>query len=309
MEKHHESRGPRPRVKDRAEFLLLQRLLGSFASLPLDQALHRGARLGRLWRALDRRHRRLAEENIRLGLGLDAAAAGRTALACFENLGRIIAEFSLSGPALDAYMARIPLEGAEHLEAALAEGRGAFLLCGHIGNWELGGARIGRSFPVTTLTRPFTNPLVDAFVTERRRQAGARTMDPKNATKEILRMLQRGEVVGMVLDQSSLFREGVFVPFLGRPACTSFGLAMLAIRTGAPVVPGYILREGGGHRAWLEPAIPPVLEGDREERIGRTTARYTAAIEACVRRHPDQWFWVHNRWKRQPPPGERVYEP
>lgn len=304
------ARGAQPRLKDRLELLLMRGLLGYFAARPLDEALRRGANLGRFWHAVDLKRRRLAERNIRRGLGLGAAAAARTAAACFENLGRTLAEFAISGERLDELLGRITLEGAELVRQSVAGGKGAFIVCGHCGNWELGGALLGREFSTVTLTRPLKNPLADALVGERRRRSGTRTLNPKNATRELLRMLQNGQVVGMLIDQRALYQEGVFVPFLGRPACTHFGLAMLAIRTGTPVLPAFIAREGDGrHRAWIEPPIPPVVEGSREERIGRTTARYTSAIENYVRRFPEQWFWVHDRWKRQPSPGMRVYSP
>ena len=114
----------------------------------------------------------------------------------------------------------------------------------------------------------------------------------------------------MLLDQNALRSERVFVPFLGRPAATNFGLAMLALKSGAPVVPAFSARGADGrHRAWIGAPIPIAETGDRAARIGVSTARYTAAIEAYVRRFPEQWFWVHNRWKRTPDPGERVWEP
>jgi KDO2-lipid IV(A) lauroyltransferase len=114
----------------------------------------------------------------------------------------------------------------------------------------------------------------------------------------------------MLLDQNALRSERVFVPFLGRPAATNFGLAMLALKSGAPVLPTFSARSADGrHRAWIGAPIPAAETGDRAARIGVSTARYTAAIEAYVRRHPEQWFWVHDRWKRTPDPGEPVWEP
>ena len=306
-ELHH---GARRRLKHRVEHAVVSRLLRSFAARPLNEALERGARLGLLWHALDRSHRRLAERNIGLGLGLDQPAAARVARACFENLGRTLAEFALQGSRVDELLARVDLEGAERLHAALAAGRGVFILSGHCGNWELLSARIAREVPVTGLARSMANPLVDAAVEAQRRAAGARTMNARDAARGVLRLLRRGEGVGMFLDQNALRSERVFVPFLGRPAATNFGLAMLALKTGAPVLPAFMARGADGrHRAWIGDPIPLAEAGDRAARIGVTTARYTAAIEAYVRHYPDQWFWVHNRWKRTPEPGEPVWQP
>ena len=304
------NRGARRRLKHRVEHAVVSRLLRSIAARPLHEALERGARLGRIWHALDRGHRLLATRNIGLRLGLDPRASARVARACFENLGRTIAEFSLAGSRIDELLALVDLEGAEHLHAALAEGRGAFVLTGHCGNWELLSARISREIPVTGLARPMANPLVDQTVESLRRAGGARTMNAHDSARGVLRLLRKGEAVGMLLDQNALRSERVFVPFLGRPAATNFGLAMLALRSGAPVLPTFSARGADGrHRAWIGPPIPAAETGDRAARIGVSTARYTAAIGDYVRRYPEQWFWVHDRWKRTPDPGEPVWEP
>lgn len=304
------NRGARRRLKHWIEHAAVSRLLRSFAARPLDEAVERGARLGRLWHALDRGHRQLATRNIGLGLGLDPQASARVARACFENLGRTLAEFSLAGSRIDELLGRVDLEGTGHLRAALAAGRGVFILGGHCDNWELLGARISREIPVTGLARPMANPLIDATIEARRRAAGARTMDARDSAREILRLLRRGEAVGMLLDQSALSGERVFVRFLGRPAATNFGLAMLALKSGAPVLPAFSVRGADGrHRGWIGAPIPIAEAGDRGARIGVSTARYTAAIEDYVRQYPEQWFWVHNRWKRTPGPAETVWEP
>ncbi len=304
------TRGARRRLKHRIEHAIVSSLLRSVAERPLDEALERGARLGRIWHALDRRHRRLATRNIGLGLGLDPQASARVARAAFENIGRTLAEFSLSGSRSDELLQRVDLEGAGHLHAALARGRGAFILGGHCGNWELLAARISREVTVTGLARPMANPLVDATVEALRRAAGNRTMSARDSARGVLRLLRRGEAVGMLLDQNALRSERVFVPFLGRPAAANFGLAMLALKSGAPVLPAFSARGADGrHRGWIGEPIPFAEAGDRAARVGVSTARYTAAIEGYVRRYPEQWFWVHDRWKRTPDPGEAVWEP
>ena len=305
-----DNRVGQPRLKHRAEYAVVRRLIRSFAARPIDEALERGARLGRLWYTLDRGHRQLATNNIELGLGLDRPAAAGIARACFENIGRTIAEFALQGSRSDELLERVDLEGTGHLQAALAQGRGAFILAGHCGNWELLAARISRDIPVTGLARAMANPLVNTLIDTQRRAAGVRTLDARDSAREVLRVLRHGEAVGVLLDQSALRRERVFVPFLGRPAATNFGLAMLALRSGAPVLPTFSARGADGrHRAWIGPPIPAAETGDRAARIGVSTARYTAAIGDYVRRYPEQWFWVHDRWKRTPDPGEPVWQP
>jgi KDO2-lipid IV(A) lauroyltransferase len=303
------SRGAR-RLKHRLEHAVVRRLLRSFAARPLDEAIERGARLGRFWHALDRRHRRLAAGNIRLALGLDPASAARIARASFENIGRTLAEFALAAGRIDELLARVELDGADRLHTALAAGRGVFIVSGHCGNWELLGARLAREVPLTSIARAMANPFVDETVAGLRRAAGVRTVDSRAAAREVLRTLGRGEAVGVLLDQNASRGERVFVNFLGRPAATNFGLAMLALKSGAPVLPAFSARGAGGrHRAWIGEPIEPASAGERGTRIGVATARYTAAIESWIRRHPDQWFWVHDRWKRSPGPDEAVFAP
>lgn len=302
--------GGRRRLKHSIEHAVALRVIRSLAARPIDEALERGARLGRLWHTLDRGHRRLAVRNIALGLGMDPSAAARTARACFENIGRTLAEFCLADRCADELIARMDLEGTEHLRTALRAGRGVFFVSGHCGNWELLGARLAREVPMTSLARAMANPLVDSDIEARRRAAGVRTLDARDAVRGVLGALRRNEAVGMLLDQNALRRERVFVPFLGRPAATNVGLAILALKSGAPVLPAFSARLGNGrHRAWIGPPIGAVATGERPERLGVSTARYTAAIEEYVRRHPEQWFWVHNRWKRSPEPGEPVWRP
>ncbi|HEY5999441.1 MAG TPA: lysophospholipid acyltransferase family protein [bacterium] len=304
-----DSRGAR-RLKHRLEHAVVRRLLRSFAARPLDEAIERGARLGRIWHALDRRHRRLAAANIRLGLGHDAASASRVACASFESIGRTLAEFALAAERPDELLARVDFEDGPRLRQVLAAGRGLLLVSGHCGNWELLGARVGREIPLTSIARPLANPLVDQTVTDLRRAAGIRTVASDDAAREVLRTLRRGEAVAVLLDQSASRGERVFVNFLGRPAATNFGLALLALKSGAPVLPGFSARGADGrHRVWIGEPIAPADSADRGTRLGVTTARYTAAIEAWVRRHPDQWFWVHDRWKRTPGPDDPVFAP
>jgi KDO2-lipid IV(A) lauroyltransferase len=160
------------------------------------------------------------------------------------------------------------------------------------------------------VARPMKNPRTERLVRERREMAGARVLGHRNSTREIIKRLAKGEVIAILLDQNTHHREAVFVPFLGRPAAVNFGAALIALKTGAPVVPGFSVREGGGrHRALILPAVDFKAAADRREEIGRNTARITAVLEDHVRRYPAQWFWVHNRWKNRPRQDDRIYEP
>lgn len=296
-------------MKHRLEYLLFKAFLDFLAGRGPEGRLRWGKRLGRVWYALDGSHRRLAIDNISRGLEVDRERAISIARAHFEHLGINLAEFAALGRSEEAG-GEVVIEGLDRLKAALSGGRGAFLVSGHFGNWELIGSVLSRSLPVTVVAKPMKNPLSETLISERRRKAGIKVIGHRNSTRRIIRCISEGEVVAMLLDQNTHHREAVFANFLGRPASVNFGLALLAAKTGAPVLPGFMVREEGlRHRGFIGTPIELVSRRDRQEELGINSARVTAALEGFVRRYPEQWFWVHNRWKNQPRPGERVYEP
>jgi len=296
-------------MKYRLESAVLKAVFAFFSSLEPERRLRWGRSVGRFWYALDRKHRLLAVENIVRGLGLERKEAEEVALRVFRNIAATLAEFS-SFDAFEDLVKNVSVEGLSHLTEALKKGGGAFLVGGHYGNWELGAAALARSVPLTAVVRPMKNPLADRLINERRGMGGVRVMGHRNSTRQILRKIRRGEAVGILLDQSASRSESVFVPFLGRPTTVNFGLALLASKTGAPVLPVFsIRREGGRHVVRVGKPIDMVSLPDRQEELGINTARITAVLEEHIRRYPDQWFWVHNRWKTQPRRGERVFEP
>jgi KDO2-lipid IV(A) lauroyltransferase len=296
-------------MKYRIEQAVLRAVFGFFSSLEPVRRLRWGRKAGRIWYSLDRKHRLLAVDNIERSLGLERKEAEEMALTAFRNIAATLAEFS-SFDTFDDLVKNVSVEGLSHLTEAMKKGGGAFLVGGHYGNWELGAAVLARSVPLTAVVRPMKNPLADRLINERRGMGGVRVMNHRNSTRRILGKISRGEAVGILLDQSASRRESVFVPFLGRPTTVNFGLALLASKTGAPVLPVFsIRREGGRHVVRVGQPIDIVRLPDRQEELGINTARITAVLEQHIRRYPDQWFWVHNRWKNQPRPGERIYTP
>src|SRR5262249_33489850 len=181
-------------------------------------------------------------------------------------------------------------------------GRGLLCLTAHFGNWELLAAAHALTGlpPLNVVVRPLDNPFLDALVAEGRSRAEVRSIPKREALKGVRAALARNECVGILLDQHA-GSHGVFVPFFGQLASTSRSLAVLALKTGAPVVPAFIHRlPGGAQRAPPASPLPLVRTGALEHDVEVNTARFTEVIERQVRAHPEQWFWVHRRWKSQP---------
>ncbi len=289
------------------EHLLLKAFLDFFASRTPEARVKWGRLLGRVWYRLDGKHRRQAEENIARAFEVGRSDAAAIARKNFEHIGLNAVEFA-AFDRIEDLAANVRLEGLEHLNRAVAGGKGVFILSGHYGNWELGAVIISRVVPLTAVVRPMKNPLSDELINGRRRMGGLRVIGHRNSTRPILKKIGEGEAVGILLDQNTSHHEAVFVPFLGRPASVNSGLAILAAKTGAPVLPVTMVREEDlRHRVTIGPPIELVRKTDRREERGVNTARFTAVLEAHVRACPEQWFWVHNRWKNQPRPGEKVY--
>ena len=271
------------------------------AHLPVRASLWMGRRLGDLgWWVLPRR-RALTRDNLTRAFGDELGPAERERLArrSFAHLGMNLAEICvlLFRPRA-AMLARMDLVGHEHLEKAAAEGKGILLLSAHLGNWELLPlSHALTAFEVSLVVRPLDEPLLHRLAERFRRRSGVEQIDKRRGLREILDALRRGRMVGVLLDQNSSRAEGVFVPFFRVPASTSKGLAVIALRTGAPVVPVFIRRVGDRrHRVEIEAPLP----------LGGNVLSYTAAfnrvIEAAIRRAPEQWFWMHERWRTQPRP-------
>lgn len=302
-------RPPRPhRVLDWLALVSLTALGWALAQLPLDLGLWVGRRLGDLayWVLWGRRT--VARQNLALALGRERTARE---LAClcrqsFRQLGMTLVEACvLLFTVPTSVLSRVQVEGMEHLTSAMAQGKGVLLLTAHFGNWELellAVSHVLTGFPLIVVMRPLDHPALERLAVRLRARSGAEFIDKRRALSEVLSALRRQRMVGILLDQNASRREGVFVPFFGVPASTSKGLALLALRTGAPVVPVFIHREPGGrHRVIVDPAVPLSLTGDRDRDVVEVTAAFTRIIEAKARQYPEQWFWLHRRWKTRPP--------
>ena len=280
---------------------------GCLRLLPLWAQLWLGRRLGDLAYWILPGRRRVARQNLTLAFGRERNTEELAGLCrrSFQHLGMMAVEvsaFLLTPPSV--LLSRVSVEGMEHLRSAMGRGKGALLLTAHFGNWELLAAcHVLTGFRLSVVVRPLDLPTLDRVAARLRTRTGVELIDKHNALSGVLSALRRQWMVGILLDQNASRREGVFVPFFGVPASTSRGLALLAFKTGAPVVPVFIRREPDGcHRVIVDPPVPLSPTGDRERDLGEATAAFTRVIEAKVRQWPEQWFWVHRRWKTRPPP-------
>jgi len=194
------------------------------------------------------------------------------------------------------------VRGLEHIRQALAAGRGAILFSAHFGNWEWIPLLLSEKLeqPLHSIARPMNNPLVEERVLALRRWAGSEIMYRQGALKWMLKHLQAGRLIFSLIDQNTVPREGVFVDFFGRPACTSSATAQLHLKKGVPLVPLFLHYEGDRFVLEVQEQIHFTGSGDYARDVTVLTQRLTAVIEAAVRRHPEQWFWFHHRWKNQP---------
>jgi KDO2-lipid IV(A) lauroyltransferase len=200
-------------------------------------------------------------------------------------------------------LARIRIEGLEHLRAVMDRHGRALLLTAHLGNWELlPFACQLTGYRLSVVLRPLDAPWLDRLVLRLRERAEVELIDKRSALRPVVRALARGRMVGVLLDQNAARREGVFVPFFGYPASTSKSLALLALRTETPIVPAFIRRAGDGtHRVVIRPALPWPAEQPLDTALGMLTTRCADAIERAIREAPEQWLWMHDRWRTRPP--------
>ena len=275
------------------------------ARLPAPVALALGRRLGDLTALALPRRRRVALANVAQAFPeLSVTERRRVARRGWQHLGMTVIELArLLGRPLQATLGEMTLDGLEHLQIAMAEHRGALMLSAHLGNWEyLSAAAHLTGYPLSIVVRPLDSPALDAVAARMRLKTGVELIDKRGALRPVLEALRRRRLVGVLLDQNAARRESVFVPFFGHIASTSRSLALLSIRTGAPIVPIFTAREAPGrHRVIIEPPLPRPTVNDPEQAIVEMTARCNQAIEAAIRKTPEQWLWAHDRWRTRPP--------
>lgn len=297
----------RPAVRDWAEYLAAAAALRTLEWLP-EPAAHSLARVyARL--LLDcaiPRLRRTAERNLLLAMPeWDARRRQAVIDGVFRSIARTLVCFAKFPSLRAGNIGRwIRCEGGEYFEQALRRGRGVLFATAHLGNWELSAfAHAIISGPMHVVVRPLDNPLIDAMVERRRTLSGNRLIQKKDFARSILKALSANEAVGILIDQNSSLDSGVFVDFFGMPACAGTGFAKIAAHSGAAVIPGFALWSESEGRYVLRFYPPLEMTGD----AARDTQALQSTLEAVIRDYPDQWLWIHRRWKTRPPGEPSLY--
>ena len=276
--------------------------------LPRRAALAFGRRLGRLWGMLDRRHLEVAADNLRQAFPeWDEARVLRVARGVYAHFGAMLMDLLwMESRPVGELLALADVEGIEVLKAALREGRGVVCPTAHFGNWEFQGfASAPLVGPFSVIARALDNPELDRRLVALRTATGNTVVYKKKAITQIMRTIREGGLVAIVIDQNVQERDGVFVPFFGRPACTTTVAAALALKTGCAIVPGRCaIGPDDRYRMTYGPRVEARDSGRRDEDIVALTARLTAIIEGWVREAPEQWLWLHRRWKTRPKAAE-----
>lgn len=259
-----------------------------------------GSALGDLFFALSKRYRRVAIGNLQAAYGAEKSPAEIRAMAreVFRHFARGAFEFfRLLSLSREQTSAMIDLEGLEHIDNALSLGRGCICVTAHYGNWEILARKVANTgYKVSVIARDSDDPGITGIVTRIRESGGYGVFDRDQPIIGAFRCLRNNEILGILPDQNE--SEGVFVDFFGRPAATAAGPAVLALRSGAPLIPAFASRNPDGrYTGRIYPPIEYQPTGDEVKDILAITALFTAAIEREVRRNPTQWLWLHDRWK------------
>ncbi|MDR3721273.1 MAG: lysophospholipid acyltransferase family protein [Candidatus Acidoferrales bacterium] len=256
--------------------------------------------------------RRSAMFNLRLAFPeWTDARRKRVIRGMVRQIGWMVGEFSQFPKYTRETIERIVVvDGFENFDAARRRGKGVLFLTGHMSAWELAPfAQALYGHPLHFLVRPIANKKVDALINGYRCRSGNRPIDKNRSARAILKVLGEGGTIGVLADHNTDIEESVFVDFFGVPASTTSGLARIALRTDASVVPGFLSWDDKRrkYRLRFEPAVELARTANEESDVVENTARFTRVIEDFVRAHPDQWLWVHKRWKTRPPGEKPIY--
>lgn len=286
--------------RHRIEYAALRAVTAVVRRLPQRAATRIGHAIGRLAYAVDVRHRRITLENLKATFP-ERSPQERTRIAreVFAHFGRKLIELLwFTGLPAERQLELVEFVGAEQVEAARAAGRGVLLVTGHFGFWELHAiAHALRVSPTAVVARTLDNPLLDRMLSDLRTSTGNLVIDRKGGLRRIMRALNANQSVAVLIDQHILTTDAVKVDFLGRPAATTSAVAVLALRTGAAVIPVFSLPLNDGRYRLIYERPIEVPPADDPDAVRELTQRCTKVLEKYVRAHPERWLWMHRRWR------------
>lgn len=291
----------------------MRALVGLLRAMPRDAARDAGAFLGKLVGRFAPKLSRTGDRNLQIAFPQMQPSDRRALLGrTFRNLGWQMAEFCQMSAYSAGFVTRevMRYDGLHHYSAAKARGKGVLVLTGHLGAWELSSfvhSLLGE--PMGMVIRRLDNPLVDRFVNDIRCLHGNRVLHKDDFARGLITAMHHGEAVGILMDTNMTPPQGVFVPFFGVPACTGSGLARIARRTGAAVLPGFLLWSEEENRYILRfgEELELTITDDAEADALANTTLFSQITEQCIRQYPDQWLWLHRRWKTRPPGEPSLY--
>jgi KDO2-lipid IV(A) lauroyltransferase len=299
-------------LRHKAESALAHAILGFLGRMPRPLARWLAACTTFLIYWLVPRYRRVAHRNLRLAMPqLTAAERRRLVRGVYLSLGRMLAEFAHFPEYTGANVSRtVTYDGFENYAAAVRRGRGVLFLTAHLSAWELGAfAQSIYGYPLCIVIRALDNPFINELVNRYRMLGGNRIIEKRDFLRGILEALKNNETVGILMDQNASLQEGVFVEFFGRLACTSAGMAKIALRTDAAVVPAFTIWDADRkrYRIRFDPPLELIRTADNQADVAANTQLFTSVLERYIRGHPDQWLWIHRRWKTRPPGEPPLY--
>jgi KDO2-lipid IV(A) lauroyltransferase len=300
-------------MRQRLEYALAWLIIKFIGALP--RPLARAAAILLAWKVylLHFRLRHVGQRNLALAFPEKSRRErARILRGVFTTFGRQLAEVCLFPKYTPENVSQVVVyDGFENFERALARRKGVLFLTAHVGGWELSAfAHSLYGYPLHVVMRPLDNIYLDRLTRLYRTMHGNQMIDKDDNVRGLLSAMKAGETVGILMDTNMTPPQGVFVDFFGIPACTASGMARIAMRTDAAVVPGFTIWDPAlrKYRLRFDPAIDLVRTGDDDADIIANTARFTKVIEEYVRRYPDQWLWVHRRWKTRPPGEPGLYQ-
>jgi Kdo2-lipid IVA lauroyltransferase/acyltransferase len=300
-------------MKEWLQYAVAWTLLKKLGILPRPIARSFAATVARLLLLVLPKLRKTAEFNLKLAFPDWTDAQRRSVMRKMaRNLGWMAAEFARFPKYSPENIEKVViLDGHENFLAGQRRGKGVLYLTGHIGAWELSSFAHGLyGFPLHYMARPLDNERLDRMVNYYRGLSGNRPIFKNESARVMLRVLKEAGTIGILADQNTMPEEGVYVDFFGKQACTTTGIARVALHTDAAVVPGYAYWDENirKYRLRFEPPVELVRTGDTELDLLENTRRFTKVIEEIVRKYPEQWVWVHARWKNRPKGEPPLYD-